>query len=72
MVHSQHERPLVRLRGKRGRISLTSPSRAGKSFGWACKHPETAALSRLIGDAGVSIEEQGTDPHLDELRAAGR
>ena len=33
---------------------------------------KTAALSRLIGDARVSIEEQGTDPHLDELRAAGR
>ena len=24
---------------------------------------KTAALSRLIGDARVSIEEQGTDPH---------
>ena len=31
----------------------------------------TAASGRLIGYARVSTEEQGTDPQLDELRAAG-
>ena len=31
--------------------------------------PRTAG--RLIGYARVSTEEQGTDPQLDELRAAG-
>ena len=31
----------------------------------------TAASGRLIGYARVSTEEQGTDPQLDDLRAAG-
>jgi DNA invertase Pin-like site-specific DNA recombinase len=32
---------------------------------------KTASKGRLIGYARVSTEEQGTDPQLDELRAAG-
>ena len=35
------------------------------------KGRNTAVLGRLIGYARVSTEEQGTDPQLDELRAAG-
>jgi len=35
------------------------------------KPRNTAAPGRLIGYARVSTEEQGTDPQLDELRAAG-
>ena len=35
------------------------------------KLPKTAPPSRLIGYARVSTEEQGTDPQLYELRAAG-
>jgi DNA invertase Pin-like site-specific DNA recombinase len=35
------------------------------------KRRRTAAAGRLIGYARVSTEEQGTDPQLDELRAAG-
>src|ERR1700761_4697869 len=33
--------------------------------------PKAAPPGRLIGYARVSTEEQGTDPQLDELRAAG-
>ena len=36
------------------------------------KLPKAAPSGRLIGYARVSTEEQGTDPQLDELRAAGR
>jgi DNA invertase Pin-like site-specific DNA recombinase len=35
------------------------------------KTRKTAAPGRLVGYARVSTEEQGTDPQLDELRAAG-
>src|SRR3954454_21554883 len=35
------------------------------------KSPKAAPPSRLVGYARVSTEEQGTDPQLDELRAAG-
>ena len=35
------------------------------------KLPKAAPPGRLIGYARVSTEEQGTDPQLDELRAAG-
>src|SRR5271166_5010133 len=35
------------------------------------KGRKNAAIGRLIGDARVSTEDQGTDPQLDELRAAG-
>jgi DNA invertase Pin-like site-specific DNA recombinase len=35
------------------------------------KNRKTAAPARLIGYARVSTEEQGTDPQVDELRAAG-
>ena len=35
------------------------------------KRPKAAPSGRLIGYARVSTEEQGTDPQLDERRAAG-
>src|SRR6195256_6551822 len=35
------------------------------------KTRKTAVPGRLVGYARVSTEEQGTDPQLDELRAAG-
>jgi DNA invertase Pin-like site-specific DNA recombinase len=35
------------------------------------KIPKSSATCRLIGYARVSTEDQGTDPQLDELRAAG-
>src|ERR1700680_2743710 len=35
------------------------------------KARKNAAAGRLVGYARVSTEEQGTDPQLDELRAAG-
>ena len=35
------------------------------------KGRKTAVSGPLIGYARVSTEEQGTDPQLDELRAAG-
>ena len=35
------------------------------------KPRKTALPGRLVGYARVSTEEQGTDPQLDELRAAG-
>ena len=35
------------------------------------KTRKTAAAGSLIGYARVSTDEQGTDPQLDELRAAG-
>ncbi len=35
------------------------------------KSQKVPAAARLIGYARVSTEEQGTDPQLDELRAAG-
>jgi Resolvase, N terminal domain len=37
----------------------------------AAKNPKNATPGRLVGYARVSTEEQGTDPQLDELRAAG-
>jgi hypothetical protein len=35
------------------------------------KPSKTAALGHLMGYERVSTDEQGTDPQLDELRAAG-
>src|SRR5580658_2410233 len=37
----------------------------------AAKPRKTALPARLVGYARVSTEEQGTDPQVDELRAAG-
>jgi len=35
------------------------------------KARKTAIAGRLVGYARVSTDEQGTDPQLNELRAAG-
>ena len=37
----------------------------------SAKPRKTALPGRLVGYARVSTDEQGTDPQLDELRAAG-
>src|ERR1019366_9964347 len=44
---------------------------AGAIPDMAVKPRKTALPGRLVGYARVSTEEQGTDPQLDELRAAG-
>ena len=59
-----------------GRLRITcgivkTDSERGAIRDMPAKPRKTALPGRLIGYARVSTEEQGTDPQLDELRAAG-
>jgi len=52
-------------------VSVRLPKKEHKITVSQGKSRKTAAPGRLIGYARVSTEEQGTDPQVDELRAAG-